>query len=235
MYALDGIAPWDYQDPWHLPLPERLRALARGRARVAYFYEQADNSTFRYRVYNMAHVLNQDSARHSAAYFFLADLHRLDDIADSADLLVICRSRYDSQLQQLVAAFRRRGKRVLYDIDDYVFSIDHVHLLVNTLDLDLRNPQVWQDWFAYCARLGAALRLCDGGITTNAYLADKMAAFAQIPVAVVPNFMNPEQLAMSERVHALRATQQPGADGLIHLGYFSGSPSHNRDFALVTP
>jgi glycosyltransferase involved in cell wall biosynthesis len=235
MYQLTEVADFAYRDPWQVPLPDRLRALGRGRHRVAYFYEQADNSTFRYRVYNMVHVLNQDPARHSAAYFFLADLHRLDDIADTADLLVICRSRYDSQLQQLVTAFRRRGKRVLFDIDDYVFSTDHVHLLVNTLDLNLRDPQVWQDWFAYCGRLGAALRLCDGGITTNTHLAAKMADFAQIPVAVVPNFMNPEQLEMSERVRAVRSSQRPGADGLIHLGYFSGSPSHNRDFAMVVP
>ena len=235
MYLLPGIEAVPYQDPWHLPLPTRLRQLAKGRVRIAYFYEQADNSTFRYRVYNMANVLNEHAQEHSAAYFFLADADHFDTIAGMADVLVICRTRYDNRVHRLVAAFQRRGKRVLFDIDDYVFNTDFVHLLVNTLDLDLANPQVWQDWFAYCSRLGATLRLCDGAITTNQFLADKMADFAQVPTAVVPNFMNPEQIALSARVFEAKQHEPLGADGLVHLGYFSGSPSHNRDFAMVIP
>ena len=70
MYLLPGIAAAPYQDPWHLPLPVRIRQLATGRVRIAYFYEQADNSTFRYRVYNMVNVLNQQPEEHSAAFLF---------------------------------------------------------------------------------------------------------------------------------------------------------------------
>jgi glycosyltransferase involved in cell wall biosynthesis len=62
-----------------------------------------------------------------------------------------------------------------------------------------------------------------------------MHEFGRMPVGVVPNFMNREQLDLSDRVFAAKASQQPGQDGLIHLGYFSGSPSHNRDFRLVLP
>ena len=239
MYPLDTVPAAPYQDPWQQGLGERLRRLARGRRRVAYYYEQADNSTFRYRIYNMVHAL-EGSAAHappevSACWFFHADLDSLDQIADLADLLVICRTRYDSRVNRLVGAFRRRGKKVLFDIDDFVFNADYTHLLVKTLDLDVQNPKVWDDWFAYTSRLGATFRMCDGGITTNQVLAAKMTAFAGVPVAVVPNFMNREQLEMSERVREAKRGQAPGASGLLHLGYFSGSPSHNRDFALVAP
>lgn len=235
MYLLSSVAPVAYQDPWLLPLSDRLRTLARGRQRVAYFYEKPNNSTFRYRVYNMAQVLNDTGDACSASYFFIADLDRLDEIADTADLLVICRSRYDSRINQVVSAFHKRRKKVLFDVDDLVFDTDYVHLLVKTLDLDVNNPQVWDDWFAYCSRLGATLKLCDGAITTNEDLAARIHEFSGLPVAVVPNFMNREQLELSERVFAAKQGQAPGADGLIHLGYFSGSPSHNRDFALVVP
>jgi glycosyltransferase involved in cell wall biosynthesis len=235
MFSLASIAPVSYEDPWNLPLQDRLRLLARGRQRVAYFYEKADNSTFRYRVYNMVNVVNSDAGLTSAAYFFLADLHRLEEIADLAEMLVICRTRYDHRINHLIRAFKRRGKRILFDIDDFVFDTEHVHLIVQTLDLDVDNPQVWHDWFSYNSRLGATLKLCDGGITTNDNLAARMREFAGIPVGVVPNFMNSEQLALSDRVFAAKAQQQPGQDGLIHLGYFSGSPSHNRDFRIVLP
>jgi glycosyltransferase involved in cell wall biosynthesis len=62
-----------------------------------------------------------------------------------------------------------------------------------------------------------------------------MRRFAGIPVSVVPNFMNRAQLALSQRVVADKAKRQPGESGLVHLGYFSGSPSHNRDLAIAAP
>lgn len=235
MLLLNEVPVAKYLDPWEIPLQERLRTLASGRRRVAYFYEKADNSTFRYRIYNMAQVINDGTGDISAAWFFLADLHRLDEIADLAETLVICRTRYDHHVNHLIQAFHRRNKRVLFDTDDFVFNADYAHLLVKTLDLDIHNPQVWNDWFAYTSRLGATLKLCDGAITTNEVLAARIHDFAGLPVTIVPNFMNREQIAMSDRVFAARRGRRLGESGLIHLGYFSGSPSHNRDFALVVP
>jgi glycosyltransferase involved in cell wall biosynthesis len=107
-------------------------------------------------------------------------------------------------------------------------------LIQRTLDQDLRRSEVWDHWFAYSSRLGTTLRLCDGAITTNEYLADRIREFACVPVTVAPNFMNREQLEISESIFATRRSLEIGGDP-IRLGYFSGSPSHNRDFAIVAP
>jgi len=53
MRSIDTVAEVPYRDPWAISLEERLHTLAGGRQRIAYFYELADNSTFRYRAYNM--------------------------------------------------------------------------------------------------------------------------------------------------------------------------------------
>ena len=221
--------------PWTAALPDRLRALARGRTRVAYFYEQPDDSTFRYRIYNMTQALDDGSDDVSASYFFLADLSRLTEIVELADLLVICRARYDHRVNHLVNAFHGSGKRVLFDVDDLVFDVHYGHLVQRTLDQNLDDPRVWNDWFAYSSRIGMTLRLCDAAVTTNEYLADRIREFADLPVAVVPNFMNREQLAVSEPIFAARQGRRAGDEEVIRLGYFSGSPSHNRDFAIVAP
>ena len=238
MFGLETVPAVPYADPWVLPLGERLRMLHQGRQRIAYFYEQADNSTFRYRIYNMAQVLNESPQEVSASWFFIDDLPLLPPgagLAELADVLVICRTRYDHHVAQLIASFRARGKRVLYDTDDLVFDPAYAHLLITTLDLDPRDPRVWNDWFAYTARLGATLRHCDAAITTTPNLAERIAQFANVPVAVIPNFLNREQLALSDRLYQAKAGARLGEDGLVHLGYFSGSPSHNRDFAMVVP
>lgn len=230
------IQPVPYQDPWVQPLSARLAMLYRRAVRVAYFYEEPNNSTFRYRAYNMAQVLNQpDSGGVSASYFFLSDSDRFDEIADAADLLVICRSRYCHRINGLITKFRARRKRVLFDIDDLVFDTDYVHLVVATLGLDVTQQGLWDDWFAMISRMGQTLRLCDGAITTNDFLAQKLADYSGLPVAVVPNFMNEEQLAVAARVFEQKAQAHFKGNGRVTLGYFSGSPSHRLDYAIVEP
>jgi len=232
---LANIPAVPYTDPWIVPLHERIKALARGKRRVAYFYETANNSTFRYRAYNMVQVLNDDkNSEISAGYFYLDDLHLIDQIADLADVLVICRSMYNQHINQLVIKFTVRGKRVLFDIDDFVFNVRYAHLVINTLDQDVDNPAVWHDWFACIGRLGETMRRCDGVITTNNYLAARAAEFSELPVSVVPNFINKEQLALSESLFRSKAASVFARDDKICLGYFSGSPSHALDYEIMT-
>lgn len=235
MFSL-AVPPVPYVDPWLQPLAARLAMLHRRAVRVAYFYEEPNNSTFRYRAYNMAQVLNEpDSGNVSASYFFLSDAARFDEIADAADVLVICRSRYCHQVSGLITKFRARRKRVLFDVDDLVFDTDYAHLVIATLGLDVTQNGLWDDWFAMIARMGQTLRLCDGAITTNEFLAQKLADYSGLPVSVVPNFMNKEQLAVAEDIFSAKERMRFVGNGKICLGYFSGSPSHRLDYAIVEP
>ncbi len=225
-----------YADPWHQPLPERLAAMARGRQRVAYFYGKPDSSTFRYRAYNMVQALERspdDAVR--GGYFFRHDLDHLEEIAELADVLVVCREGYDHGLAALMARFRSRGKRVLFDIDDFVFNTDFTHLLMDTLCVDKRQPEFWRFWFSMMASLGATAKRCDGSITTNDHLARLLRDFTGHEVTVVPNFMNQAQLTLSAAVFEEKQTRHFRGDDAIVFGYFSGSPSHQHDFAIVEP
>jgi glycosyltransferase involved in cell wall biosynthesis len=228
-------APVIYSDPWLLPLRDRLTMLCRRKRRVAYFYEQPNNSTFRYRAYNMAQVLNEFAAAAdvSASYFFLEDVGRFDEIADAADLLVVCRSRYGALLSQLMAKFRARRKRILFDVDDLVFDPAYTRLLVQTLGLNAYDDHVWEQWFAMTARLGAVLKECDGAIGTNEMLAKRLEEFSGLPARVVPNFLNREQMDLSDRVYEARSASGFAAGEKVRLGYFSGSPSHRLDYAII--
>ena len=224
-----------YSDPWSVPLYERIKMLARGKHRVAYFYETANNSTFRYRAYNMVQVLNDQKIQDvSASYFFSDDLHRMDEIADRADLLVICRSGYNHRINQLITRFRGQRKRVLFDIDDFVFDVSYAHLVISTLGQDTDNSEVWDYWFAYLSRMGETLRWCDGAITTNEFLAARIAEFSGASASVVPNFINKEQMNLSEALFRSKETSGFARDGKVCLGYFSGSPSHALDYEIIT-
>ncbi len=231
-----------YADPWLLPLPQRLQQLGQGRQKVAYYYEEANTSTFRYRCYNMAQLLNESSAgstgtaEYSASWFHRVDLEpATEEIAANADLLVVCRSGYESRLLRLIQAFRRRGKRVLFDVDDLVFDSRYAHLVMNTLDQDIDVAHWWDFWFGYLGRMRATLALCDGAITTTDFLAARLAECTDRAVAVVPNFLNREQREISDRIWQHKQASGFARNGEFTLGYFSGSPSHNHDYGLVEP
>lgn len=225
--------PIEHQDPWVLSAESRFQRLMRGKFRIAYFYERPDNSTFRYRIHNMIEVIEAKWPEASAEYFALADGAYLDKVADAADVVVICRARYSDGLNRFVRRAKRRGIPVIFDVDDLVFDTRYVHLIMHTLDQTGTSEQDWDFWFAYIGRIGATLRLCDRAITTNAHLAERIADFAGIETAIIPNFMNASQLDYSRAVQA--AKQQSGfmRDASLHIGYFSGSPTHAKDFALT--
>ena len=233
MFVID-VPPIAYSDPWVTSFEDRLASLLRGEPRVAYFYEYPDNSTFRYRVYNMIEVLRGARTSIGAAYFTARESEHLDRVVDIADILVFCRTRYTGRIDRAITRARNLGKRVLFDIDDLVFDPRYIHLVLDTLDQDLDNPLVWDTWFASVSRLGATMRLCDKVIATNEYLAARVQAFADCPVGVVPNFLNREQMEISGEIFREKASRGFARNGQIHLGYFSGTPTHNKDLALAT-
>jgi glycosyltransferase involved in cell wall biosynthesis len=225
--------PVPYADPWTSPLSERMPALCRGKRRVAYLYERPDNSTFRYRVYNMIQLLQLARPEVGAAYFTQDELGSLSSVIGGVSTLVVCRYRYSHELNRLITRARALGTEVVFDCDDLVFDTRFVNLIVETLDQDLGHPGLWDFWFAYISRIGEAMRLCDRVITTNEFLADRVTQYSGQSVSVVPNFLNREQLAISRRIQAEKVARRYARNGEVWFGYFSGTPSHNRDFEVV--
>jgi glycosyltransferase involved in cell wall biosynthesis len=235
MFQLD-IPAVPYADPWRFPLEERIRRAEQRQHRVVYLYDEVDNSTFRYRVYNMIQALDT-TPDISATYFTTSELEHLHRVLPRIETLVVVRSRYTNPLNQAILRARGLGIRVLFDIDDMVFDIDYVPLIATTLDQDVAAPfpgGPWDYWFAYCGRLGATLKCCDGAITTNEFLAEQLHRFSGKPVWLIPNYMNREQLEISRHIFEQKRSRGFARTGQIHLGYFSGSPSHNRDLELAS-
>jgi glycosyltransferase involved in cell wall biosynthesis len=207
--------------------------LVRGSPRAAYFFEAPDYGTFRYRVYNICQSLSVGGVSGpSAAWFHCGDLDRIERVLDRCDVLVLCRVHYTDRINRMVARARARGRRVLFDVDDLVFDLRWAHTLLDTLEVEL-NHDAWQFWFAEISRIGTAMSLCDGVVVTNPYLAARAEAFLGKPARIIPNYMNREQMGVSTQVWDAKEQSGRARDGRIHLGYFSGTATHNRDFALI--
>jgi glycosyltransferase involved in cell wall biosynthesis len=229
--------PISYLDPWYATYDERLRALVRRQRHVAYVYEEADSSTFRYRVFNMIEAFDDaPDLDVSASWFTREDLRGDLRFVDRADALVICRTRYDQNVARLLTRARARGMPVLFDIDDLVFNTDYVHMVTQTLDRVGMDDWEWDAWAAQAARLGMTLKNCDAVMTTTAPLARRVREFAPAQrVIVVPNFLNRRQVEISASLLARKRSGGYRRDSPTVIGYFSGSPTHNRDLLIASP
>lgn len=230
-------SPIEYKDPWLSSYDERLKQLVSQEKRIVYFYEHPDTSTFRYRAFNPGLTLAaHPECKVSGAWFDHRDLTIDDRFIDEADALVLCRVRYNAAVARLISRARARNIPIWFDCDDLVFDTERLHLIVDALNQDQRDEAVWNYWFSYIGRLGATLRLCDGIITTNTYLAERAKEYRpSLSTAIVPNYLHQEQQELSQKLYATKRDGGWQRDSRIHVGYFSGSPSHARDFAVAAP
>jgi glycosyltransferase involved in cell wall biosynthesis len=224
----------EYSDPWDIGFDERLGALRSGSPRIAYYYAEPDTSTFRYRVFNMIEALDKSNAGASSSWLTAADGVGALEAVESADTLVVCRAMYTPHIAAVIARAKALDKRVVFDVDDLVFDPRFTHLIMETLDQTV-DEEGLMHWFGRIARLTETLRHCDYAIATTDYLADRIRDVHDIETSIVPNFLNRAQLEVSERVMKEKIATGFARDGRIHLGYFSGTPTHNRDFAIIEP
>lgn len=232
MFIFDST-PAQFSYPWEgLSFSDRFKLLKPKTLRVVYFYEAPDNSTFRYRVYNMISLINDAVSGYSATYFHLGDLQHIDDIIENCDIFVICRVKYSEKIDHLITRLKSRHVKIVFDVDDLIFNVDYLYLILNTLDQET-SEQAWDFWFAMVGRIGQTLKMCDSALTTNKYLASQIEKFASIKCGIVPNFLNQAQLQVSEKIMQEKLASNFSRNSDIDLGYFSGTPSHNRDFDLI--
>jgi glycosyltransferase involved in cell wall biosynthesis len=207
--------------------------LVSGSPRAAYFYEIPDTSTFRYRAYNVWQSLAAEPrGGPSASWFHNGDLDRIERIIDQCDILILCRVHYTGLVNRMVSRARARGRRVLFDVDDLVFDVGCAHIVMDTLEVELSHD-AWRYWFGQISQIGVSMSLCDAVVVTNPYLAARAETFLGKPTRIIPNYLNREQMEVSAEIWETKERSGWARDGRIHLGYFSGTPTHKRDFALI--
>ena len=178
----------------------------------------------RYRVFNIAEGL-----REAGYAVHILPFDRLDDVRCyrwTAHALVLFRAEYDplAGIGGVLRYARANGMRLVYDIDDLVFDpaiTDHID------GLRVMGRHQRRRFIAAIAGQRRLLLECDLATVSTAPIARAVAALGR-PSAVIPNSLNREQLGIAEQI----AAAGRAADGLVRIGYFSGTRTHQRDFAI---
>ncbi len=222
---------------WDSTVTQRVGRMLDGDVRVAWFYGQPDTSTFRYRVANVVEAVNNDpDGVVGAGWFSDDDIPAVLPIVPQLDAIVLARHRYGGNVRRLAATAARAGVPLLFDTDDLVFDTSYAGLVMDSLGRDATVSLDWDVWFSYMGRLGATLDLCEGAFTTNQTLRGELARhLSPDRVHVVPNVLNRVQQDFSRAVLEAKESTGYRRSGPVTIGYFSGTPSHVRDFTVAAP
>jgi len=205
--------------------------------RVAWVYRTPDTSTFRYRAANMVAALNADpECDIGAAWFSESELDALERVIDRLDAIVLVRYPFCAPLARLVDRAEQAGVPMVFDTDDLVFDPALAPLIMDALDQDLENYDQWSYWYAYLGQLRATMERCVGAITTVDPLRHQLEKqLGQSRVGVVPNFLDRRQQDYSRALMDAKRASGFRRDKSVTIGYFSGTRTHAKDFAVIAP
>jgi glycosyltransferase involved in cell wall biosynthesis len=212
----------------------RISSLSKSVPNIVWVYEKPDSSTFRYRVINMVNainILNPIQARGS--WFALNEIRHLISHLEKISIVVLVRIAYDERVAHLISCCKTYNIKLIFDCDDLVFNPSYVHCVLDSLDQYIEGHDNWNFWFGTISRTEEVAKWCDYGITTNRFLAKQMQYLFDSEVKVIPNFLNKEQQLISDLLFEEKNILKINKSETTTIGYFSGSPTHNKDWLIA--
>lgn len=191
--------------------------------RILYLVENESFIQFRYRVKNILAACEKSRDYH-VDFLKVSESKKIESALPNTDLLIFARqTSKNSVIPNLISLARKHGVKVIFDLDDLIFDYRDLPLLMRSTNS--KNIFYWTGYFWGIRRIA---KLADGFLATNDFLARKLQRSFKKPVAVIPNSLNAEQISVSEKY---LKSQKPHHG--FTLGYFSGSPTHAKDFHLI--
>ncbi len=192
------------------------------KAVVVYVFENENNNQYRYRYSNIEAAI-RGSKKWVVVGFLTHELKMIEKYLEKVKIVVIVRQTGKKYgLIRMIRKMKKCGIKVLFDLDDLVFDYRDLGVLMESVQEKSRLY-----WMGYIWGIRRIAKKVDGFIATNDFLAKKLKKSFKKPCVVIPNSLNEEQLKVSEK--CLREKEH---DGFV-IGYFSGSPTHLRDFKMV--
>ncbi len=188
-------------------------------------FRKQDRTTHRYRAHNMQQIMHNTVCKWRLVYFFSDEIEVLKELFPQISIITLLRLEWTYELEQFIQSAQKQEKCILYDIDDLMFDLDVLPLLMDTTNTS-QSEDSYQKVFATIARNFLLASRANGFIATNQYLAQKLSNKFSKLSAVIPNFLNYEQLEISEKLCEKLAKQE------FIIGYFSGSNTHTKDFGV---
>lgn len=196
---------------------------------IIYLKEFFDNSTFRYRTYNVMQAMEK-SDKYLISCFLVDEVSKLIKYLDKIDLIILQRCKWSFELESFVNFARDNGIRIVYDMDDLIYNIKYVPKYLN--NIAYYSEKEINLHFAMASRYYEIAKMGDCYIVTTDDLKKNISRDFGKECFVYYNFLNRDQEEIADEI--LGEKKKLYDDSKFIIGYFSGSNSHVRDLEVAT-
>ncbi|MFW6093621.1 MAG: glycosyltransferase [Pseudomonadota bacterium] len=194
--------------------PLRVAFVACNRNRRRY----QEDPSFLYRCRNLAAALACGGHQTRTVH-----LHRLNPWAP-LDAVVFHRPRYTPRFRAVLTILRRRGVRVLADVDDLIFDEALAGFSPGVMNGQVEEGETRA---VFAAHRRALAEMATITVSTAPLADEARRCFPGAEIAQLPNAVHADWRALSPG--GAPPSDRPA------ITYFPGTRSHDRDFALVAP
>lgn len=177
----------------------------------------------RYRTKHVAEELTLHGLPACATY---QDYPRLHSALERFDVFVLHRTLFTAKLSQFIERAKAAKKTIIFETDDLVYDPGFLVHMDYWKNMNVLERKLYEHGVG-----GKILAdpYVDTATTTTNFLADKLREKGK-QVFIVPNRLSEEDVEWAEKAVA----QTVKDESVIRVGYLSGTPSHNKDFATIT-
>ncbi len=194
--------------------------------------------------YRTTHVAEELEFNDFECGVTVQDNPRLVSYVNKFSVFIFHRTLYTKKVQKMIEEIKKQNKTIIFETDDLVYDPKYLKHMDYYKKMNSLEKRLYENGVG-----GEILRddYVKVATTTTKFLADKLQEENK-KVFIVPNKLSKEDVknaTMSLRQSELNSvqesdhlgeggtTKQSQAD-IIKLGYFSGTISHNKDFATIT-
>lgn len=177
--------------------------------------------------YRTEHVAEELGHQGILASVTVQDNPLLVSYADKFSIFIFHRVLYTSSVAKLIARIKEQGKEIIFETDDLVYDPTFLGHMDYFKQMNRLERKLYENGVGGEILTDPYVKVCT---TSTEYLARKLQEKGK-KVFIVKN-----KLSKKDVTDAKLALQDVKKDlNLVRIAYFSGTPSHNKDFATITP
>ena len=192
------------------------------------FISNGVGDSARYRTTNVAEELQHQGFQTAVT---VQDNPFLLSYVDKFSIFVFHRVLYTDRIAQFIAALKAKGKTIIFETDDLVYDPAFLKHMDYFTQMNTWEKKLYEHG------LGGEIvadPYVETATTTTSFLADKLREKGK-QVFIIPNKLSKQDVEWADK-----ALQEKNSkiinhkSKIIKIGYLSGTPSHNKDFATIT-
>ena len=151
----------------------------------------------------------------------------LPTYADKFKIFIFHRVLFTPSVKKLIEKIKEQKKEIIFETDDLVFDPKYLEFMDYFKQMNSFEKKLYENGVGGEILKDPYVKTCT---TTTTYLAEKLKEYNK-QVFIIPNKLSKSDVEICAQISKSKVHK---VEKSSKLGYFSGTISHNKDFAVIT-